>query len=498
MKPLFLDRASDVPLYRQVAEAYREQIRSGALPPGTRLPATRVLVAELGVNRATAVAAYDLLEREGWVTSHVGRGTLVTAGVELLGVPHPAPPFRSSPALDALLGLDDDDPVTVPEGLPVLDFSRLAPDPSLFPVAALRSALDGLLARGGAELLQYGSGRGDAGLRDSIARRLARLGIPADADRVLVVAGAQQGIDLVLRAFAEPGDRVAVESPTYSGLLPLLRLGRLEPVPIPMTAAGLDLARLEARGTALRLLSTMPTLHNPTGITTGAAHRRELLALAGRLGFLVLEDGYVLDEEMVASGKVPPPLAAIDPDAPVIHLGSFSKGLFPGLRLGWIFASSSTIDRLATLKRAVDYGAPPLLQAAVDTLCRSGEYDAHLVRLREVYARRRAALARSLARHLPAATSRVPDGGLAAWVELPAGVSAESLAREAAAEGVLVTPASKFLPPGGARLEALRLSLTRIDEEAAERGVRLLGRLVARRARAAPRPAPSREPMPTL
>ena len=499
MSSILLDRASPTPLYRQLAEAFIDQIRAGAWPPGSKLPPTRRLVDELGVNRSTAVAAYAELEKGGFVRSRVGSGTEVLAG-RLAPLPNAATggwARRSSPALDALLrGLDDEEPVTTPAD--PLDFSRLAPDPSLFPVDALRRALDELLRGGDGALLQYGTGRGEAALRATVAARLGRLGIPAGADQVLVVSGAQQGLDLVLRAFASPGDRVAVESPTYSGILPLLGVSRVETVSVPMTDAGADLDRLEAAAErGLRLFYTIPTFQNPTGVTTSREHRRRLLDLARRHELLLVEDGY--EDDLRDGGDVPPPLSAIDPEAPVLYLGSFSKGLFPGARIGWVFGDGAAIARLAALKRAVDYGAPPLLQAAIERLVASGEYDLHLEQVRRVCAARRSALRRALERHLPEGCRvRVPDGGLSAWVELPPGVSSDALAREAAALGVLVSPASRFLPPGAPRLEALRLSITRVDDAGIEPGIRRLARALRHTNRNAPRLDRIAESAPTL
>jgi DNA-binding transcriptional MocR family regulator len=481
MKPILLDRSSETPLFRQIAEQVAGQIRDGDCPAGVRLPPTRRLVELLGINRGTAVAAYESLEREGLVRTRVGSGTEVTG---------PASPGAAgisgwdgalTPGLRRLAGRAEAETFEpIPDHV-VADFSRLAPDSGLFPVEPLRRALDAVLRRGGADLLQYGSGQGLLPLRETIASRMESRGIPTSPAEVLVVSGAQQGLDLLLRAFAAPSGRVAVETPTYTGILPLLRLGGIEAVPIPMTPEGISVEGLEraAASNRFEFVYTIPTLQNPTGVTSSRLQRERLLAAAERHGFLVVEDGYENDLE---AGRKVPPLASLGGGRKrVLYLGSFSKGLFPGARVGWIAGDADAIRRLSNLKRAVDYGAPPLLQAAIDRLARSGEYDRHLASLDQVFRLRRRSLKRALERHLPAGCRfDLPDGALAAWVTLPPGTSSDAVAREAASLGVLVSPASRFLPPGAPPVEALRISLCRVQGAPLERGIQLLGGVLSR------------------
>ncbi len=503
MNSIQLDRASSVPLYRQIVDAISDDVRSGRLAAGSKLPPTRDLVRLLSVNRSTAVAAYRHLEEKGLVRSRVGSGTVVVGPAAAAaggGEPDNFSAAAGGPLAHLLRELGDADELADQES-PERggDFSRLAPDPTLFPVDPLRRALDEVLASEGAELLQYGNSSGHPGLRETLAARMEKLGVPARAEQILVVSGAQQGLDLILRAAAGPGERVAVEAPTYSGVLPLLRLSRFETVAIPLTPTGADLGELD-RETAkfpIRLFYTMPTFHNPTGISTDRDHRRRLLRLARQRGFLLIEDGF--EDDLRFAGESSPPLAALDPEAPVLYIGTFSKGLFPGIRLGWVFGDAATIRRLGALKRAVDYGAPPLLQAAVDRLCRSGAYDRHLGELRTAYAARRKALARAVSRHLPAECSvALPDGGFAVWIELPASVSSEQVTREVAREGIAVTPASSFFPPGSTPTNSLRLSISRVTPAEIDRGIRLLGRVIERRASRAGARRPVADGVPTL
>jgi len=483
LSPFTIDKSSSRPLYRQIAESLADQIRSGGISAGTLLPPTRKLVEIFQVNRSTAVAAYEALEKQGLVRSKVGRGTEVLAP-EVLASDRTERIWdeRSSAGLRLLVRQMDDlsgEPLTVTDQ--VCDFSRLAPDTSLFPVEPLRSSLNSALDQSRGEILQYGSGQGYAPLRETISTRMKKFGVAEDPDRIVIVSGAQQGLDLILRAFASPADGVAVETPTYSGILPLLGLGQLDVLPVPMTPEGADLDRLEQIIVTkkLRLFYTMPSFHNPTGITTSREHRHRLTQLARTHGFLIIEDGF--EDELGFGAETPRPLCGIDPGGAILYLGTFSKGLFPGVRVGWISGEPDAIRRLAALKSGIDYGAPLLLQAAVDDLCRTGEYDRHLTHLRKVYSGRRKALAKAFEKHLPASCrSRFPEGGFAVWIDLPSRVSADQVARETALEGVYVSPASRFTPAGMAPVSGLRLSVSRVGNWEIDRGIKILGRIITR------------------
>jgi DNA-binding transcriptional MocR family regulator len=299
----------------------------------------------------------------------------------------------------------------------------------------------------------------------------------------LIVNGAQQGLDLFCRALIDPGDAVAVESPTYGNLLPVLRLHRAEPVPVPMTPVGIDLERLEAvlQARRIKFLYTMPHFQNPTGITTTLTHRRALLEVAARHRLTVLEDGY--EEDLRWDGGEMLPLRALDASGRVGYLGTFSKGLVPGFRIGWLVVHRELLAHLAYLKRTTDYHTSLVLQAALAEFCRRGDYDAHLRRLRRVYRERMAAATRAFEKHLPASVRwRVPQGGYCLWVELPAGISADELHARLGRDGVHVTPGRHFFatePEYG----CFRMSISRTNVAEIEAGIAILGRHLAELAR---------------
>jgi DNA-binding transcriptional MocR family regulator len=315
---------------------------------------------------------------------------------------------------------------------------------------------------------------------------MRRAGMHLDADDILVVNGAQQGLDLVCRALLDPGDAVAVEAPTYANLLPVLRLHRAEILGIPMTGAGLDLDRLEVilRTRRVKFLYTMPHFQNPTGTTTSLEHRQRLLEITGRHGVIVLEDGY--EEDLRWDGDGSPALRALDASGRVCYLGTFSKGLVPGFRIGWLVAERYLLGKLAHLKRTTDYHTSLVLQAALAEFCRRGDYDAHLRRLRRTYRARMIAAAAAFARHMPAGVHwRVPRGGYCLWVEMPASVSVDELLARLGRDGVHVTPGRHFFA-GEPDCGCFRMSISRTGVEEIETGIAIVGRHLHELVTAAP------------
>jgi 2-aminoadipate transaminase len=249
---------------------------------------------------------------------------------------------------------------------------------------------------------------------------------------------------------------------------------------------GPDLEALERvlQRPEVKLFYTIPTFHNPMGISTSLAHRRELLAVAARCGKPVVEDAFEMD---LADGRAVPPLAALDPAGLVVHLFSFSKSLFPGARVGSVLLRGRHVEALLALKRASDLSDAMPLQAALADFLTGGAYDRHLVRLRRVLAGRRAALLDALEERMPPGTRWTePEGGYQLWVELPEGVDTAAMLPDAARAGVLYAPGYQFYCDGRSS-SAMRLTVAMADEDALRRGAALLGELAGRRLDPTPR-----------
>ncbi len=470
-------RGGAPPVARQVVAYLRRAIDAGQLAAGARLPAIRDLARDLGVNRETVADAYRQLAALDLTESGVGRGTFVRAGA-----PRSDPASAATAAATFAASLSRSAAAAV--AVPMVDYDapagavrleRLVPDAALYPLEAYRRALDATLRAEGTAVLDYGDPRGHEALRRVLAERLAHVGIEASPEEIVVTGGSTQGLAIVARAFCDPGDTVAVESPTYPGLLATLASLGLRALPVPLAAGGLDLDVLEAllaRG-GVRLVCTMPTFQNPTGITTGVEHRRRLLAVVARHGVAVLEDDF--QHELRTRGRPAPPLRALDSSGQVIHVGTFSKALFPGPRVGWLVASPGNVRAATALKRATDLASSALVQAALAHFCRSGEYDRHLRRVTRELALRHARAAAALERRLPAGSSFTrPDGGLAVWVTLPDALDTLALLPAAKERGVVYTPGALFYPDGR-RSSSLRLAVGTADVDAVERGIRALG-----------------------
>ncbi len=351
-----LTRSAGAPLSDQVYAAIERWIAGGLLAENTRLPTTRELAAALGINRGTVQAAYRRLQENGLVDGKVGSGTVVRPRAEA------GASFRLEDLVSRrVAGLREETGISVTEPL-VADFSRLAPDERFFPLEEFTRTLSYAWSRR-RELWQYAPPLGLEELRVEISRRLAEFGVERSADEILIVSGAQQGLDLLFRAFTDPDDLVAAESPTYSGALTLARLAGVSVLPLPMDELGPDPRPLSSR--RAKLVYLMPERQNPTGVTTSEERREAVLAAALAAGALVIEDGY---EEPEPGRR---PLAAREPER-VVWLGTLSKDLVPGFRIGWIAAARPTVEQLARVKKATDFQTPVPLQAAVAAFLRAG------------------------------------------------------------------------------------------------------------------------------
>jgi 2-aminoadipate transaminase len=428
------------PLYRRLADALAARLEEG---DGQELPSARALARELALNRATVTAAYRELSRRG------------------LAVLRPGRPRRERGAQEpAGNGAFDEAPAGA------LDLARWAPDHALLPAGRVFRWL-GLGESEGEDVAQYGSAWGYPPLRRWLAARLAGFGVRGAADDILLTAGVQHGLDLLLRALVRPGESVLVEDPTYPGLPPLLALHRVEAVGIPVGTGGMRVADLAAalrRRPRLAILT--PTLHNPSGTVMAAAERRQVLALLARAGVQPVEEFF--DPALVADGKVPPPLGALAPE--VVMVGSFSKSLFPGLRVGWMTGPRQVLERLAAVKRAADLSGSTFLEAAACTLCQRGLYERQLERLRAASVARRGIVLAALT-HAPAGvTWSEPRGAFSLLLELPRGMSARAVAARAGERGVWLLPGPALSVSG--RDDVVRIAFAAAGGKRLEEGMK--------------------------
>src|SRR5436309_8846870 len=329
-----LDREKPVALPRQIQAHLERLIRERLLAPGVKLPATRELAQELGVNRATVAQAYEELVAAGWARAHVGQGTFVAEppGVQVAAGPaDPRPAPLNWPGLFSrsaqIVAADDDRTralVSAAATTPgVITFAGGMPDSGLFPTEAFRRVLNDVIREDGASLLQYYPAGGYPPLRQYLSTYLLRFGLEARPDDILIVNGSQQGFDLIARTLLDPGDAVAIEEPTYPRALQVFRAFGAQLLGTPWTPAGPDVEALEpllARR-APKLLYCQPSCHNPTGLAMSAEVAERLLAIAARHQVPVVEDGF--DASLYYGTRPPGPLKARDREGVVVYIGTF-------------------------------------------------------------------------------------------------------------------------------------------------------------------------------
>lgn len=368
----------------------------------------------------------------------------------------------------------------------LIDLAWGHPDPSLLPVAEMRAAAQASLDRWGPKALEYGAAAGAGPLRDWLRNRLAvREGRALTGEEILITAGVSEGLDQLCTLCTQPGDVALVESPTYHLAVRILRDHPLELIAVPADDAGPNVDALKARlvafrreGRRPRLLYVIPTFNNPTGLSLSAERRRALIEVAVDEGFLIVEDDVYRD--LAYDGPPPPSLWSLAPAGVVARLGSFSKTVAPGLRLGWLTAAPSLVERLADSGlRDSSGGVNHFTAMAVAALCGAGGYEVSVARLTAAYRTQRDALLGALAEHLPpgAAWAR-PAGGFFVWITLPVGVDAAALLPRAEAAGVSYLPGERFYLEEGGR-SALRLAFTRYGPDALAEAARRLGGILS-------------------
>jgi DNA-binding transcriptional MocR family regulator len=409
------------PAYAALAAAIRMLVLDGRLPLRTRLPGARELAAALGVSRTTATAAYAALRDEGFLASRRGAGSWTSL---------PADRRTTAPGVGA------------PPEPDVIDLSAAA-------TAAPEGALYRALAAATAELPRHlpGSGYEAVGLpalRAAIATRLTERGAPTAPAQVLVTAGAQHALALLLGVLAGPGDRVLVDHPTYPNALDAVRAAGARPVPVALPADGWDLAMLEAtmRQAAPRFAYLIADHHNPTGLTLPAADRERVVALARATRTPLVVDETMAELGLEPGAVAPAPVAALDAAGEsVVTIGSMSKAFWAGLRIGWIRASPTLVGRLAMARATVDLSSPIVEQLVATELLADPE--PVLGAQRAALRARRDALAGAVRATLPGWRFALPAGGLSLWVELDAPRSS-ALAAVADRHGVRVAAGPRF------------------------------------------------------
>ncbi|HET9802474.1 MAG TPA: PLP-dependent aminotransferase family protein, partial [Candidatus Acidoferrum sp.] len=388
MLPVHLQPQSHVPLYIQLRDQLRALVHAGDLRPGDRIPASRELATMLGVHRTTVANAYAELEAEGLIQGHVGRGTFIRGNGNGLKITPPAPSVLNGNGNDGvrweLLFADERGEealsrLTASAPVDSLSFVMARPAPEHFPIEELQICVNAVLRREATEVLNLGPSDGYAPLKEALIDFLRQEGIAARDENLLITDGCQQSLDLIAKAFVRAGDSVILENPTYPGAVAIFNGARARCLGVPVqthaepgTSLGIDLEALEATLAAnrVKLMVLTPDFQNPTGTSIPLAARRKIIEMATRYQVAIVEDHIYARlhnrDERVAS------LKQLDRSNIVIHIDSFAKVAFPGLRVGWIVAPATAIERLRLVKQTTDLHTDQLAQATLAEFMRRG------------------------------------------------------------------------------------------------------------------------------
>lgn len=500
------------PTFVRIARAITDDIRRGRLRAGDALPGTRTLATSLGVHRNTVLAAYRELDAEGWIATEKARGTYVAVDVpdveprrfstkaalarEIAARPgydvvdRPRGPGRAGDAGALALAVEArlrSAPVArgraTSSAAARMTLGGGVPDVRLVPAGEIARAIRRVLRRSAVDVLSYGDPEGPAALRRAVAKMLAATrGVAAREDHVLVTRGSQMGIDLVARTLLAPGDVVAVEALGYRPAWEALHASGARLVAVSVDAHGVDVAALERLSAEQPIRGVYVTPHHqfPTTVTLAPARRLRLLELARARRFWLLEDDY--DHEFHYEGRPVLPLASADVHGVVVYVGTLSKVLAPGMRVGFVVAPVPVVARLAATRRLVDRQGDHLLATAIAELLEDGEIQRHVRRARRVYAERRARLAALLASELGDVLSfALPSGGTAIWARVASDVPVDLWAARALEEaGLVLQPARGFAFDGKSR-PFLRVGFAQHDEREAKEAIRRMARALPRR-----------------
>ena len=361
----------------------------------------------------------------------------------------------------------------------VITFSGGFPDPATFPAGALAEIAAALITREAGVALQYSATEGLAGVRDYVSGRLAALeGRAPGPGELMITSGGIDCMELVAKSYVDAGDVVAVEAPTYLGAIMAFRGYEADVRGVPVDGDGMRvdlLADQLAAGLRVKILYTIPDYQNPTGLSMTSGRRQQLVALARRYGFLILED--VAYRELGFTQAPPPSMWSLAPDV-VLQAGTFSKIFCPGVRLGWAAGPAEIISRLVIAKQNSDQCSGALGQRMLEEYGRSGQMERQLVSSRALYARRAALMTRALTAHMPEGTTwTTPEGGFYIWLTAPDGLDTVALSAAARARKVAYVPGRPFYP-GDAGTAQIRLAYSRVADDLIDEGVRRIGEVL--------------------
>jgi GntR family transcriptional regulator / MocR family aminotransferase len=451
LSPITRSASAKVPIYQQLYECFRKAIVDGQIRPGQRVPSTRNLALELGVSRVPVVSAYEQLLAEGYFEALIGAGTYVSRSIPVETLHSAAgSPRKSLPRSDEARSLRQvarlasaASHTTSPLWLHHNGAFRVS-QPALdhFPDHIWSKLLARHSRKPPAETMAYGDPKGYLPLREAVADYVRAIrGVRCESSQILITNGSQQALQIAARVLLEAGDPVCVEEPGYSGAHQVFLSAGARLIPVSVDQDGLDTAELIDRTPKPRLLYVTPSHQYPLGTTLSAGRRVALLHWAERSGVWIIEDDY--DSEYRFGSRPITSLQGLDPSARVIYIGTFSKVMFPALRLGYVVVPSDLMPTFAAAREAADMFSCTLYQAALTEFIRGGHFGRHIRRMRLLYAKRRTALQEALRTQIGDVFEVIgAEAGMHLVGLLPSHIDDVALAERVARQGISAMPLS--------------------------------------------------------
>ncbi|MBL4931253.1 PLP-dependent aminotransferase family protein [Clostridium sp. YIM B02565] len=463
-------------IYIQIENHIKDNIEKGILQNGSKLPSTRELSSILGVSRSTVVTAYEILESEGKIKSTKGKGTFVTSNKKVAeksfnidweskvnGYAH------TCEELDIIK-------TEIPWEKGMISFKSIAPDESLFDLDEFKRAFLNAWSLEGEKLLNYGYARGYKALIEYLMKYMENKGVNTKGKEILITNGFTEGFDIVINSLTVPGDRILCENPTHNTALKIMRARELDIVGVDMDEDGINIDKLseELRSNPPKLAYIIPSYHNPTGIVMKGERRKEVFELFQKYSVPIVEDGF--NEELLYSSSHVPPIASLCSSGNgVIYIGSFSKILFPGLRIGWILADKKLISTLESVKRTRNIHTSFLDQGIFYNYMISDSFRRYVKKVRRHYREKYNFTLDKIKQYIPYEYI-MGEGGLHIFVKLK-GVNARRVLEECYKKGVVFTAGDIFYTDNKGT-ETLRIGFSRVSMEDIEKGIRIIGETI--------------------
>lgn len=463
MDKIKLDKNSDIPLYIQLYEQFKNLIENNELKKD-KLPSIRSLAKSLGVNNVTVVSAYKLLEQEGYVYSIKGSGTYI----------------KKFPISEEMSYVEEGDLELMISGiLPIdrdnINLASMSPTPDLFPIKEFKQALIEVLDRDGGHAFLYPEITGYEPLRESISKFLIENhNIDVHKDQILITSGGQQGLDIISKTLINPGDVIFVENPTYSGALAQFKSRGAKIIGIPMEEDGIniDILKTYINRHHPKFIYIMTNFQCPTTYSYSEEKKKKLISLANIHNFYIIEDDFLTD---LSYSEKKAPLKSMDKNNKVIFIKSFSKIFMPGVRIGFVTLPNALFREIIRAKHTTDISSSGYLQRAFDLYLRKGYWKNHIEKIKKVYNEKYNIMTKELDKLTNYGISYIkPDGGLSIWVKLPKEIDSIELYNECNNRGLAVVPGNVFFIDNSLYSNYIRLSFGSVNNEDIIKGINIL------------------------